>query len=119
MRAKPSPDPQNVLQWLFERGEETVGQLLEEVLGRRGVSDGLAKVVKRAAQTKGRVDKNVETLLHLLNVPSRADYQKLLVKIEHLQGSLVNLNMKLDRLLAAQERNSRKLKAQPAGQADG
>lgn len=107
MRAKTSPDPQNVLQWLFERGEETVGQLLEDVIGRPGVSDGLANVVKRAAQTKGRVDKNVETVLHLLNVPSRADYNKLLVKMEHLQGSLVNLNMKLDRLLAAQERKNK------------
>lgn len=107
MRAKTSPDPQNVLQWLYERGEETVGQVLEDVLGRRGVSEGLAKVVKRAAQTKGRVDKNAETLLHLLNVPSRADYNKLLVKIEHLQGSLVNLNMKVDRLLAAQEKKNK------------
>ncbi len=107
MRAKPSQDPQNVLQWLYERGEEAVGQLLEEVLGRPGVTDGLAKMVKRAAQTKGRVDKNVETMLHLLNVPSRADYHKLLVKIEHLQGSLVNLNMKVDRLLAAQQKQSK------------
>ena len=108
MRAKPSPDPQNVLQWLLERGEETVGQVLEEVLGRPGVSDGLTKVIKRAAQTKGRMDRNVENMLHLLNLPSRADYHKLLVKIEHLQGSLVNLNIKLDRLLAAQERAKRK-----------
>src|SRR5512143_2585473 len=108
MRAKTSPDPQNVLQWLVERGEEAVGQLLEEVLGRPGVTDGLAKVAKRAVQTKGRVDRNVETLLHLLNLPSRADYHKLLVKIEHLQGSLVNLNMKVDRLLAGQEKRSQK-----------
>jgi hypothetical protein len=112
MPAKTSPDPQNVLQWLVERGEETVGQLLEDVLGRPGVSDGLAKVVKRAAQTKGRVDKNVETMLHLLNLPSRADYHKLLVKIEHLQGSLVNLNMKVDRLLAAQQKSSPKSKVE-------
>jgi hypothetical protein len=112
MRAKTSHDQQNVLQWLLERGEETVGQVLEEVLGRPGVTDGLAQVVKRAAQTKGRVDKNVETLLHLLNLPSRADYNKLLVKMEHLQGSLVNLNMKLDRLLAAQEKRSQKPKVE-------
>jgi len=104
MRAKTSHDQQNVLQWLLERGEETVGQVLEEVLGRPGVTDGLARVVKRAAQTKGRVDKNLETILHLLSLPSRADYNKLLIKMEHLQGSLVNLNMKLDRLLAAQEK---------------
>ena len=112
MRAKTSDDPHNVLQWLIERGEETVGQLLEDVLGRPGVTDGLANVVKRAAQTKGRVEKNVETLLHLLNLPSRADYNKLLVKIEHVQGSLVNLNMKLDRLVASQQKSPRKPKAE-------
>jgi hypothetical protein len=55
-----------------------------------------------AGKTKGRMDKNVEVLLHFLNLPSRADYNKLAGKLEHLQGSLVNLNMKLDRLLAAQ-----------------
>ena len=112
MRAKPSEDQQNFLQWLYERGEETVGQVLDDVLRRPGVSDGVSKVVQRAAKTKGRVDRNAETVLHLLNLPSRSDYQKLLVKIEHLQGSLVNLNMKLDRLLAAQEQaRSRKPKA--------
>lgn len=108
MRAKTPPADSNLLQWLVERGEEGVGQVLEEVLGRPGMTDGLTKMVKRAAQTKGRVDKNLETMLHLLNLPSRADYHKLLVKIEHLQGSLVNLNMKVDRLLAAQEPRKRK-----------
>jgi hypothetical protein len=108
MRAKSSREPHTVLQWLVDRGEEFLG----DVLGRPGVTEGLTKVAKRAAQTKGRVDSNVETLLHLLNLPSRADYHKLQVKIEHLQGSLVNLNMKLDRLLAAREKSSRKLKVE-------
>jgi hypothetical protein len=103
MRAKTSRvEPQNLLQWIVDRGEETLGQVLDEVVRRPGVTDGLARVAKRAVRTKGQVDKNVETLLHLLNLPSRADYHKLLVKIDHLQGSLVNLNMKLDRLIAAQ-----------------
>jgi hypothetical protein len=82
--------------------------MLEELLGRGSVTDGLSKVIDRATKTKGRVDKNLEMMLHLLNLPSRADYHKLLVKIEHLQGSLVNLNMKVDRLLAAQERSKKK-----------
>src|SRR6185295_3112989 len=109
MRAK-TTENSNVLQWLYERGEETVGQVLQEVIGRPGVVDGLAKMFQRAAKTKGQVDKNVETVLHLMNLPSRADYHKLLVKIEHLQGSLVNLNMKIDRLMAAQERPKHKKK---------
>lgn len=96
-----------MLQWIYDRGEETVGQVLEDLLGRREVTDGLSKMAARAAKTKGRLDRNVETMLHLLNLPSRADYQKLLVKIEHLQGSLVNLNLKVDRLLAATERPKR------------
>ena len=49
-----------------------------------------------------------------LNVPSRADYNRLLAKIEALQGSLVNLSMKLDRLLAHQiEAASRHASAPP------
>ena len=114
MSAKSSRDSQNVLQWLYERGEETVGQVLDDVLGRQGLSDSLAKVAERAAKTKGRVDRNVEILLHLMNLPSRADYHKLLIKIEHLQGSLVNVSMKLDRLMAAQEK-----KKTPKAEADG
>ena len=114
MRAKTPPDS-NVLQWLYDRGEETVGQVLQEVMGRPGFADGLTKMFQRAAKTKGRTDKNVETVLHLMNLPTRADYHKLLLKIEHLQGSLVNLNMKLDRMLAAQESRKPKKKPVPHG----
>jgi hypothetical protein len=54
-------------------------------------------------QTKGQVDRNIERFLGALNLPSRADYAKLVSKIEAMQGSLVNLNIKLDRLLAERE----------------
>ncbi|MBI1817730.1 MAG: hypothetical protein HYR72_22360 [Deltaproteobacteria bacterium] len=101
MSAKTSHEPTGILQWLLERGEETAGQILEELFRNRAVSDGVAKTIRRAAQTKGQIDRNMQTFLALLNLPSRADYGKLLTKIEMLQGSLVNLNMKLDRLLAA------------------
>ncbi len=107
MHTKAAREPSNVIQRLYERGEQTVSQVLEDLLGRRGVTDGISKVIDQAAKTKGRVDKNLELMLHLLNLPSRADYHKLLVKIEHLQGSLVNISMKLDRLVAAQERKKK------------
>jgi len=112
MPAKSRDEP-DILRWLYERGDETLGQLLRDLARGRGLGDGLSKMVERAAKTKGRMDKNTETILHLLNLPSRADYNKLLLKIEHLQGSLVNLSMKLDRLLAAQEKKkSPKLKVE-------
>jgi hypothetical protein len=91
------------LQWLFERGGQALGQAVREFAAQPGVSEGVANLAREAVKTKGRVDKNVEQLLHALNLPSRADYDKLLRKMEHLQGSLVNLNIKLDRALAAQK----------------
>jgi hypothetical protein len=105
MPAKSRDEP-DILGRLYELGEETVGQLLRDLARGRGLGDGVFKMVERAAKTKGRMDKNAETILHLLNLPSRADYNKLLLKIDHLQGSLVNLSMKLDRLAAAQERKT-------------
>lgn len=108
MHSKTSRDQRNLLQWLVERGEDAVGQVVHEVLARPGITDGIAKMARGAAKTKGQVDKNVEALLHLMNLPSRADYHKLLLKVEHLQGSLVNLNIKLDRLLAAEPRAAKK-----------
>jgi hypothetical protein len=103
MPAKPSHDDSNILLWLLERGEETLSHAVQDLIHGRGLPDGLAKMFDEAGKTKGRMDKNVEILLHFLNLPSRADYNKLLGKLEHLQGSLVNLNMKLDRLLAAHQ----------------
>ncbi len=91
------------LQWLLERGGKALGQAVREFAAQPGVTEGVANLAREAVKTKGRVDKNVEQLLHALNLPSRADYDKLLRKIEHLQGSLVNLNIKLDRVLAAQK----------------
>ena len=106
MRAKPPDDPSNIFQWLFERGEEALGGLAHDLL-HGGFPDGLSKFIDEAARTKGRVDQNVEALLHLLNLPSRSDYNKLVTKVERLQGSLVNLSIKLDRLLAAQHPTSK------------
>ncbi len=53
--------------------------------------------------TKDKIDKNMTALLSLLNLPSRADYERLVTKIARLHGSLVNVNMKLDRLIAGQK----------------
>ena len=51
-------------------------------------------------EAKGTVDRNIQTVLGLLNVPSRHDVTKLATKLEAIQGNLMNLNLKVDRLLA-------------------
>lgn len=108
MSTKSQREVKNVLNWVVSQGEATLNQLVEELLRRPAVSEQIGKVLQRAAKTKGRVDRNVEALLHLLNLPSRSDLEKLRTKLDALQGSLVNLNIKLDRLLAAQEQQRAK-----------
>lgn len=92
-----------ILDQMRARGEEAVGQILEGLMKNKGVADQLGKTIGRAADAKRSVDRNMQYVLSLLNLPSRADYNRLLAKIESLQGSLVNLNMKLDRLMAREQ----------------
>ena len=53
--------------------------------------------------TKVTLDRNVQTVLSLLNLPSRADLNRLLTKLEVIQGNLTNLSLKVDRLEAARK----------------
>ena len=102
-----------MLAGLIERGEEVVGVFLEELGKSPRVREQVGKTVERAVDAKRRVDRTTQTVLSALNVPSRADYNRLLAKVEALQGSLVNLSMKLDRLLAHQSEPHRAPPSEP------
>lgn len=97
-------DDRTILQRLFEMGEDRFNRLVEEMLSSPRFADAMGKAVHTAMETKGKVDRNMQTVLGLLNLPSKSDYRKLATKIEALQGSLVNLNIKLDRVLAEQQK---------------
>jgi hypothetical protein len=85
---------------LYEAGEEGFARFTKDLLSQPKFSEAVGRALRNAAATKGAVDRNVEALLGMFNVPSKADYNKLLAKVETVQGTLVNLNIKLDRLLA-------------------
>jgi hypothetical protein len=105
----PTRDDRTLFQRLYEMGEERLNKAAEELLSNPRFAEALGKTLQRAMETKGTVDRNMQTILGLLNLPSKADYRKLSTKVEALQGSLVNLNIKLDRLLA--EQGAKKAKA--------
>lgn len=102
-RRKEREVSKTLIERLVERGEETVVQILSELVGRQGVAGHISKTIGQAADTKERVDRNVQFILSLLNLPSRADFARLHARLEGIQGGLVNLNMKIDRLIAAQK----------------
>jgi hypothetical protein len=105
-------DDRSFFQRLKEMGEERFNVLAEELLSNPRFADVLSTTLQKAMETKGRVDRNMQTVLNLLNLPSRADYKRLSTKIEALQGSLVNLNIKLDRILATQNKSGPKPRRQ-------
>ena len=102
-----------LLSWIVEMGETRLLQFAEELLANPKMAEAFSSALQSAAKTKGQVDKNMQMVLGLLNLPSKADYNRLLSKIESLQGSLVNLNIKLDRLLADRERPKRRRPDKP------
>ena len=93
-----------LLSWIVEMGETRLLQFAEELLANPKMAEAFSSALHSAAKTKGQVDRNMQMVLGLLNLPSKADYNRLLSKIEALQGSLVNLNIKVDRLLAERDR---------------
>ena len=88
-----------IVKRLYEFGEERLARLAGELLSNPAVAEAVAAAFQKAFETKGRVDRNLQSLLRLLNLPSRADVNRLLAKMEAIQGSLVNLHLKIDRLL--------------------
>lgn len=85
--------------------KERLQRLAEELLANPRFAQMFMSALQTGLETKGHIDRNIQTVLWLLNLPSRADINKLATKIEVLQGSLTNLNLKVDRLLATQPRD--------------
>ncbi len=97
-------EEKTLLEKLCELGEENLARFVEELRSSPVFAEGIDRTLQNAAETKGKVDQNIAALLSLLNLPSKADYDSLAARLETVQGSLVNLNLKLDRLLAKQKK---------------
>ncbi len=93
----------DLFQWLYGAGEERLGVLAEQILMNPRLMAALAAALQRAAETKGRMDRNMQMILGALNLPSKSDLTRLQSKLDAVQGSLVNLSMKVDRLLAERD----------------
>jgi hypothetical protein len=85
--------------------KEDVEKRLYEFLGEVGDRIGAERVqniletaITGAARTKKAVDKNVESLLSIANIPSRREYDRMRIKLDALQGSVVSLSRSVEEL---------------------
>lgn len=108
-------EPENLFARLRQLSEEGLASFFNEVMANQPTRQALARAGERFMANKHRFDRNVETLLDFVNIPSKRDLRELKSRLDHLAGQVVNLNLKLDRLLARPKPRPRRNPGQPAG----
>lgn len=81
--------------------EKKVVDWISDVSDRIGadrVGNILGGAVVGVARTKATLDKNLDSILAMANIPSRGDYQKMQKKLDSLQGSVMSLSRTVEQL---------------------
>ena len=84
-----------------ERVEKKLQDLLSQVtrtVGADRVASVLGGAVVGASRTKATIDRNIDALMAMANLPTRGDYQRLQTKLDSLQGSIMNLTRAVEEL---------------------
>jgi len=89
---------------LLQMSEEGLAGFFSEVIKNDGMRRALARAGEHFLANKSRFDRNVETLLDFVSIPSKRDIRELKARLDHLNGQVVNLSLKLDRMLAQIEK---------------
>jgi polyhydroxyalkanoate synthesis regulator phasin len=87
-----------VLKKMIATGEERVGKLASQLLSNEKLMGALQKTVSAALEAKGMVERNLQTALATLNVPTTSDVKKLEGKIDELERVFEALTAKIAEL---------------------
>ncbi|MBV8453889.1 MAG: hypothetical protein JOZ29_16690 [Deltaproteobacteria bacterium] len=93
-------EAESLLERLRQMSEEGVSSFLNELMANEAWRQRLGRAGERFLANKQSFDRNVETILDFVNIPSKRDVRELKTRLDHLNGQLVNLSMKIDRMLA-------------------
>ena len=92
---------ENLISKLRQVSEEGLGSVMGELMANERMRKGLGRAGERLMANKHVFDRNVETVLDFVNIPSKRDIRELNSRLDTLSSQLVNLSMKIDRMLAA------------------
>jgi polyhydroxyalkanoate synthesis regulator phasin len=87
-----------VLKKMIATGEERVGKLASQLLSNEKLMGALQKTVSAALEAKGVMERNLQTALATLNVPTSSDVKKLEGKIDELERVFEALTAKIAEL---------------------
>ena len=98
-------DAESIISKLRQMSEEGLGSVVNEFMANQRMRKKLGRAGERLMANKQVFDRNVETVLDFVNIPSKRDIRELKSRLDTLSSQLVNLSMKIDRMLAAGERS--------------
>jgi polyhydroxyalkanoate synthesis regulator phasin len=99
----PRGDAEKLLSRLREMTEEGLASFFSEAMSNERLRKGLGRAGERFMANKHAFDRNVETVLDFVNIPSKRDVRELKSRLDHLSSQLLNLSIKIDRLLAKEK----------------
>src|SRR5271163_5075664 len=92
-------DDDNLMNKLRQMSEEGVAGFFNEIMSNDRMRSRFGKAGERFMSNKQSFDRNVEQVLDFVNIPSKRDVRDLKARLDHLSSQLLNLSIKLDRLL--------------------
>src|SRR5207245_992716 len=95
----PRGEAESFIAKLRQMSEEGVTSFFNEIVANENLRRRLGRAGQQLLSNKQSFDRNVETLLDFVNLPSKRDVRELKARLDHLNGQLVNLSMKIDRML--------------------
>jgi polyhydroxyalkanoate synthesis regulator phasin len=79
--------------------EDGIASFFNEVMANDNLRRQLGRAGERLTANKHIFDRNVETVLDFVNLPSKRDIRELKSRLDHLNSQFTNLSMKVDRMI--------------------
>jgi polyhydroxyalkanoate synthesis regulator phasin len=101
--ARRDNDSDNLISKLRQMSEEGIASFFNELLSNDKMRTSFGRAGERFMSNKQSFDRNVEQVLDFVNIPSKRDVRDLKARLDHLSSQLLNLSIKLDRILETGE----------------
>jgi len=92
-------EKESLFKRLKSKGEQRVSEITNEIFSNPRFASALGKAIQLAIKTKGKMDKNVQTILGAMNVPTRDDYDRLAERINALSKSVGEIELRVEKLI--------------------
>ena len=96
-------DNDNLMNRLRQMSEEGIAGFFNEIMSNDRMRSRFGQAGERFMANKQSFDRNVEQMLDFVNIPSKRDVRDLKARLDHLSSQLLNLSIKLDRVLDHEE----------------